>query len=216
MTSATDFWSKRKAGVRAEAEAELAVAEDTQREAELQELETKTDGEILEELNLPDPDELQLGDDFKAFMGKAVPERIRRRALRKLWLSNPALANLDGLIEYGEDYTDGATVVENLQTAYQVGKGMLKHIEALADVDDEAEISTETEGDSEYLAEDVEITPASAEADSIDDPEGEPPEQAGQPLEVNMVSEARAVPIRRMRFHFSGENQQLQGHEAKG
>ena len=65
-------------------------------------------------------------------MAKAVPDRIRRRALRRLWLSNPALANLDGLLDYGEDFTDSATVVENIQTAYQVGKGMLKHVEELA------------------------------------------------------------------------------------
>jgi hypothetical protein len=71
------------------------------------------------------------GDDFSAFMSKAVPERLRRRALRKLWHTNPVLANLDGLIDYGEDYTDAAVVVANMQTGYQVGKGMLYHIKAL-------------------------------------------------------------------------------------
>ena len=45
---------------------------------------------------------------------------------------NPTLANLDGLIDYGEDYTDAATVIENMQTAYEVGKGMLAHVEELA------------------------------------------------------------------------------------
>ncbi len=216
MTSATDFWSRRKAGVRAEEEAELAIAESSQREAELQQLETKTDGEILEELNLPDPEELQIGDDFKAFMSKAVPERIRRRALRKLWLSNPALANLDGLIEYGEDYTDSATVVENLQTAYQVGKGMLKHIEALAKSDDEAESPADTGNDIEHVSEDVEIAPEMAatelELSSIETSA----EEVSFPLEMDMTDDAKPISTRRMRFHFSGENEQLQGHEAKG
>ncbi len=54
-----------------------------------------------------------------------MPERIRRRALRKLWGLNPVLANLDGLVDYAEDYTDAATVVDNLQTVYKIGKGML-------------------------------------------------------------------------------------------
>ena len=45
-----------------------------------------------------------------------------------MWLANPALANLDGLLDYGEDFTDSATVIENLQTAYQVGKGMTEHV----------------------------------------------------------------------------------------
>jgi hypothetical protein len=61
-------------------------------------------------------------------MSKAVPDRLRRRALRRLWLANPALANLDGLLDYGEDFTDSATVIENMQTAYQVGKGMTEHV----------------------------------------------------------------------------------------
>ncbi|MEO0822806.1 MAG: DUF3306 domain-containing protein [Pseudomonadota bacterium] len=85
----------------------------------------KTDAEILEELGLPEPESLQPGDDFSAFMGRAVPEHLRRRALRRLWLANPALANLDELLDYGDDFTDAATVIENLQTVYRVGRGML-------------------------------------------------------------------------------------------
>ena len=83
----------------------------------------RPDNEILTELGLPDPLTLKPGDDIKGFMQDAVPARLRRLALRQLWRSNPVLANLDELLEYGEDYTDAATVVENLQTAYQVGRG---------------------------------------------------------------------------------------------
>ena len=82
-----------------------------------------TDLELLEKYALPDPDGMKAGDDFSAFMKQAVPDRLRRRALRVLWGSNPILANLDELVDYGEDYTDAATVVENMQTIYQVGKG---------------------------------------------------------------------------------------------
>ncbi|MEM9844968.1 MAG: DUF3306 domain-containing protein, partial [Pseudomonadota bacterium] len=94
---------------------------------------------ILAELDLPEPESLQEGDDFSAFMAQAVPDRIRRRALRVLWRANPVLANLDELLEYGEDYTDAATVVENLQTAYQVGRGMLEHVEKMARQAEDAE-----------------------------------------------------------------------------
>ena len=93
----------------------------------------KSDAELLAELGLPDPDSLGQGDDFAAFMGRAVPEHLRRRALRKLWVSNPVLANLDGLVDHGEDYTDAATVIPGMQTAYQVGKGMMQHVLALAE-----------------------------------------------------------------------------------
>ena len=124
----TDFWSRRKAGVETEEKIALQV-KDAQETAVLQaEQAEKTDEELLLELDLPNPDEMEMGDDFSAFMSKAVPDRLRRRALRRLWLANPALANLDGLLDYGEDFTDSATVVENLQTAYQVGKGMTEHV----------------------------------------------------------------------------------------
>ena len=124
----TDFWSRRKAGVETEEKIALQV-KDAQETAVLQaEQAEKTDEELLLELDLPNPDEMEMGDDFSAFMSKAVPDRLRRRALRRLWLANPALANLDGLLDYGEDFTDSATVIENLQTAYQVGKGMKEHV----------------------------------------------------------------------------------------
>ena len=124
----TDFWSRRKAGV--EAEAQVSVQAQQTEEAAVLEADQaeKTDIELLEELGLPDPDSMMMGDDFSAFMSKAVPDRLRSRALRRLWLANPALANLDGLLDYGEDFTDSATVIENMQTAYQVGKGMTEHV----------------------------------------------------------------------------------------
>jgi hypothetical protein len=126
--TATDFWSRRKAGV--EAEKQVYVQAQQVEEAAVLEADQaeKTDIEVLEELGLPNPDSMTMGDDFSAFMSKAVPDRLRRRALRRLWLANPALANLDGLLDYGEDFTDSATVIENMQTAYQVGKGMTEHV----------------------------------------------------------------------------------------
>ena len=128
----TDFWSRRKAGV--ETEEKIALRDKEAEETAVLQAEQaeKTDEELLLELDLPNPDEMKMGDDFSAFMSKTVPDRLRRRALRCLWLANPALANLDGLIDYGEDFTDSATVIENMQTAYQVGKGMTEHVLEMA------------------------------------------------------------------------------------
>ncbi|MEP4194709.1 MAG: DUF3306 domain-containing protein [Aliishimia sp.] len=135
------FWDRRKAAV--EAEAEDAAFAQRQEEAAAQEaaLAEKSDDELLAELNLPDPDKLVSGDDVKAFMEKAVPERLRRRALRALWRTNPVLANLDSLVDYGEDYTDAALVIENMSTTYQVGKGMMAHIEKMAADAEAAELA---------------------------------------------------------------------------
>lgn len=138
-------WSKRKQAV-AEQEAEVEQPEVEVVEAEIEP--EKTDEEILTELNLIDPDEMKAGDDFSAFMDSAIPQRLRNRALRKLWLTNPALANLDMLVDYGDDFTDKGGIVEDIVTAYKVGKG---YFNELAEEEDEAAEMVEAlgEGDSE-------------------------------------------------------------------
>ncbi len=124
----SDFWSRRKAAVEAERRAEAEAAAAVRRaELEAQTAE-RTDEELLAELGLPEPESLGEGDDFRPFLGEAIPARLRARALRRLWRVNPVLANLDGLVDYGEDFTDAATVIEGLQTAYQVGRGALAHL----------------------------------------------------------------------------------------
>ena len=65
--------------------------------------------------------------------------------MRAFWKTNPVLANIDGLDEYCDDYTDAATVIENLQTIYEVGKGYaeqaLDALESLADEDSRSMMS---------------------------------------------------------------------------
>src|SRR6056297_4169178 len=168
MSRPADFWARRKAKVAEEQLAEARAAEAAEQAAREAELAEKSDEEILEDLGLPDPDTLEEGADFKAFMAKAVPDRIRRRALRRLWISNPALANLDGLLDYGEDFTDSAKVLENMQTAYQVGKGMMAHVEELAR---QAEEKSAAESDAANMAEptDAAEEPADSAAQTCTD-----------------------------------------------
>lgn len=118
-------WAERKRRVQDESE---QLVDETKQVAvpdapAEDEFEGKTDDEILAVLELPAPESLKLGDSVAGFMDARVPERIRHKALRAFWKTNPVLANIDGLDEYCEDFTDAATVVENLQTIYQVGKG---------------------------------------------------------------------------------------------
>jgi len=75
---------------------------------------------------LPDIETLDAASDFTQFMRPDVPKAIRNAALRRLWGLDPVLANLDGLLEYGEDFTDSAKVVEGLKTAYRVGRGFAR------------------------------------------------------------------------------------------
>ncbi len=65
-----------------------------------------------------DIEKLDYDSDFTVFMHEKVPQALKRQALRRLWASNPILANVDGLNDYDEDFTDAATVVEGLKAAY--------------------------------------------------------------------------------------------------
>lgn len=213
MTRSADFWSRRKARVAEEEQAQARAIEAEEAAAYEAEQAEKSDEDLLEELGLPDPDSLQPGDDFKAFMAKAVPDRIRRRALRKLWLSNPALANLDGLLDYGEDFTDSAKVIENMQTAYQVGKGMLAHVEELARQAAEAENPVEVET-AEMPAPAETAEAATPEADEAPVPDesnhSDTHEIAAQPADRAVqfsddTSDYDVAPRRRMRFAFDDQ-----------
>ncbi|KQI73685.1 hypothetical protein AN191_02075 [Loktanella sp. 5RATIMAR09] len=128
MSDMLSSWSRRRAAVAAEAAQEDRAAREAALAQEQEALAEKSDEEILETLGLPDPDSLAIGDDFKAFMSKAVPEHIRKRALRKLWRSNPVLACVDGLNDYDDDYLAQSIGQDPLKTTYQVGKGMLAHL----------------------------------------------------------------------------------------
>lgn len=137
MTQQPSFLARRRAGLKAEREAALAAIADVQDEVadnspEVPDLHAMSDADILDLLDLPDPDALRKGDNFAAFMAKAVPLHLRNRALRTLWRSDPVLACLDGLNDYDADYLTGSTGQGVIQTSYQVGKGLLAHVEKLA------------------------------------------------------------------------------------
>lgn len=193
-SSPGDFWSRRRAGVAAEAAAEDAAfraAEATASRAALErEQAEKTDDELLAELALPDPDTMGQGDDFAAFMRSAVPDHLRRRALRQLWRSNPVLANLDGLVDHGEDFSDAATVLPDMKTAYQVGRGMMRHVMALAET---ADASSETE-----RAEVADAEPEAIDPDRQDEPADAVSAQNGTGTDQAPTSARR----RHMRFVF--------------
>jgi hypothetical protein len=117
-------WARRKQAVR---EAEEVPAEPAEAATEPAAETDDARRPLTEEevAALPDPDTLGPGDDFKAFLRQGVPEDLKRRALRRLWRSNPVFGFLDGMNDYDLDYTDAATVVANLKTVFQVGKGVV-------------------------------------------------------------------------------------------
>lgn len=86
-------------------------------------------GRVLTEADFADFDfaALDFKSDYTKFMQAGVPESVRNRALRQLWASDPIMANMDGLHDYWDDYTDAAVAVPQgtLKTAYRIGKGFL-------------------------------------------------------------------------------------------
>ncbi len=133
-----------------------------------------SESELLEKLGLPDPDTLTKGDDFSAFMQANVPDFLRRRALRKLWLSDPVLANLDGLIDHGEDYTDAAMVPDTLKTAYRVGKGIVRHIVEPEPETEETSIPEPVVAEADAGADPDQTLASPPEPDDTDDDETTP------------------------------------------
>jgi hypothetical protein len=196
-----DFWSRRKAAVEAEKRAEEARRQAETAQAEEAKLDEKTDEEILAELDAPPPEEMESSEQVTAFLKEQIPQRLRTRALRRLWGLNPVLANLDGLIEYGEDYTDAATVVENMTTAYEVGKGMLgRFAESLEEGQDEAPETSKDESEIvENLPDQSYEVAVAKEENEIEDP--------ASPENIETFAHSDDMPqnpsrSRRMQFQF--------------
>lgn len=84
---------------------------------------------VLTEADFADVDfaALDFKSDYSRFMQPGVPDEVRNKALRQLWASDPIMANMDGLHDYWDDYTDAAVAVPagTLKTAYRIGKGFL-------------------------------------------------------------------------------------------
>ena len=194
-------WSRRRAAVRAEAEADVkqAAAEvRAETRADVQARQAgKSDADILRELSLQDPDQMVAGDDFSAFLRDEVPQRLQRRALRALWRSNPVLACVDDLLDYGDDFKAEGMGGAAIRTAYQVGKGMLAHV-------DEMEKQAADKGD------DPDPDVASEEGITAPDPLSDAPavaaavvpDEAAQDDPDTTDAPSPQITPRRMRFEF--------------
>jgi hypothetical protein len=117
-------------------------------------LEGKAEGEELDEpVDLPDIETLEKDSDYTPFLAEGVPEAIRKLALRKLWASDPVLANIDGLNDYDEDFT----IIEAIKTFVAEGTEKLKDAEdKIAEVDADGDILKEAEEVSKEDAEEIE------------------------------------------------------------
>ena len=202
-----DFWSRRKAAVEAEARTTELQARRAEAEAQDAARAERSDEDLLAEAGLPDPELIDTPEMVRDFLRSALPQRLKTRALRKLWTMNPVLANLDGLVDYADDYTDAATCMPNVPTTYQVGKGLLAHVEAMAQQAEEARLRAEAgpeEEPPEVLSEADEAADAAwaqtlAQTDATRE---DAPAAAENDTDTPQDVPAQMVGARRMRFHF--------------
>lgn len=147
--------------------------------------------------DLPDPDTLSESADFTVFLKKEVPDALRRRALRRLWRLNPVFANLDGLNDYDEDYTDAARVVEGLKTLYQAGRGMVQPDEDEAPRQDEAETAAADALEDGAGDEEKQQAEENREALAKSPPQSAAPEAPAPPTHRPGPDDAASVPVDR-------------------
>jgi hypothetical protein len=186
-------WSMRKTHIahglevpeEADDDAALTADDADHQAADSDEDAALSDAELLEKYELPDPAEIEEEAGLDKFFDGKTPERLRQMALRRLWRINPFFGFVDEMVEYGEDYTDAATVIEGMQTAYQAGKGYLKQLiesdkddenleESISPIDQDAQADQELESDVEQQK---------SEAENQIDAGAEDPETSDQEAE---------------------------------
>ena len=131
--SLIDRFNRRREKVAAEARSDQSdeehlVSKDFDDTDIADEEDALSDNELLKKYELPDPETVEDEAALDQFFEGDMPERLKRLALRRVWRLNPLFRFADEMVEYGEDYTDAATVVEGMQTAYEVGKGYLAKV----------------------------------------------------------------------------------------
>lgn len=118
-------WSNRKS----ESKENLSLDNDDDKKNDNQDDdENLSDEELANKYEVENPENLKDPLDLKEVLKKNIPDRLKQVALRKLWTVVPIYGEVSELVEYGEDFTDAATVVKNLQSAYVVGKGYIDKV----------------------------------------------------------------------------------------
>lgn len=178
MPKATDFWSRRRRAVAAEEGDRVRREEEAQQEATEAELEEADDETLLQMLGLPDPETLTPADAAR-FMAREVPGRLRKRALRAMFRSHPALSLPDGLLDYDEDYVNAPLAP---RSARPIWNAVRRVADALPGADDE------------------EATTAAVETPAEDAPREEPLEPPAVEDEPFEPDEMQSLRPRRMTF----------------
>ncbi len=128
--------------------------------------------------------------DLEVFFRRGVPKLLRQQALRAVWRSDPVFANLDGLVDHGEDFNDPKMVMKTFTSAWKIGSGYLR--ETLAEPADPTDPEADIPGPRApglAAAEAAEADPLPPELETL-------PEAAPEPESVPAVAPPAAAPRR--------------------
>ena len=182
-------WARRKADARG-APAAAPMAAEEPGPAEIAPVPRQgaqeQDAAAVDPQDLPDIESLDASSDFTVFMRPGVPAHLRAMALRKLWRSDPIFSKLDGLVEYGEDYTIPSWPKGVIATTYRIGRGFVNELETLATEKAEpASLEPPSAGPAPDPAPAIAATAEEAPADRQ-----EPPQPALEPEDPNAARPA--------------------------
>ncbi|MGF1622205.1 MAG: DUF3306 domain-containing protein [Rhodomicrobiaceae bacterium] len=141
-TSLLSRWSRRKRAAReGEAtEAERQPVPETAKEPADAEAIAEREAELEANRKAAEAVDLTKLDktvDFSVFMKAGVPALLRKQAMAALWRSDPVYANVDGLVDYGDDFGSPDLIMKTFKSAWQSGRGYLKE-ELVARAEDAA------------------------------------------------------------------------------
>lgn len=148
-------WSRRKAAARTGSKDATSVCEDTEiaQPAPLgtDRISKPTSVAVCEiepaAEPLADPERLDISADFTVFLRDGVAAELRRTALRRLWTLDPVFSHQDGLVEYGEDFTDSAKAGMAVRTGYRIVSDLARRAEsASSPLAGDAPTAVESEG----------------------------------------------------------------------
>lgn len=167
-------WSKRKLAVaNEEAEVDGAVERPDAESVAAQEAELQAELQVNREAaEAVDLDSLDEESDFSVFMKAGVPELLKKRAMASLWRTSPVFANVDGLVDYDDDFGSPDLIMKTFQSAYEIGKGYFDEEEEAEDGEDKSD----SEVDETAAAETVDESASDLQNDDEELQTGEPEE----------------------------------------
>lgn len=189
-------WSKRKLAVAEEAKNDALAEEDIVDEeaAAALALEHEANREAAEAVDLETIDE---DTDFSVFMKDGVPNLLKKSAMAILWRTNPIFANVDGLVDYDDDFGSPDLNMKTFESAYKIGKGYLDKVEDDEEDNDEdgaEEVAEDAADEDEIAAVDEEEIADETEEDTDEELVETSEEEATTEPEVSEIASVEEVP----------------------